>query len=344
MYKLPLHSITAFFAAVLLVERPQLAPSFCFAFIAWCLLAIMGWRRHIPDPWSRCKSFAELAEALIVGESSAPPDRIAPFENQELTKKMIEKWEKRIADDEEKSKKAEEEALKAKEEYEQELEELGDTDTDLSTKKGGVSIDPLKPLFYPLQQYLGLICKCLRFLKFVVYWEECYFAFWIVTGCFILAFVFLFVPWFWIIKWTSRIIVWMVFGPWLKLIDMFYLSKAKPVDRRESFKKQETARIKKKETATQAVLDARLKKENAQKLKAMKKYMFGKFITRIPILKQDRFRDVPLPESYAEPYKPDPIPLSELAMKEAGYRRTRLPGQQLVGDMIPHVSCYFGRR
>jgi len=52
--------------------------------------------------------------------------------------------------------------------------------------------------------------------------------------------------------------------------------------------------------------------------------MFGKYITNIPILKQDRYKDKPLPESYAVPYKPDPLPLADLAMKEAGYSRARL--------------------
>jgi hypothetical protein len=38
----PIHSLAAFLLAVFLVERPQLLPSFCFASIAWLLLATMG--------------------------------------------------------------------------------------------------------------------------------------------------------------------------------------------------------------------------------------------------------------------------------------------------------------
>mmetsp|Transcript_989 Transcript_989/g.1381 ORF Transcript_989/g.1381 Transcript_989/m.1381 type:complete len:142 (+) Transcript_989:482-907(+) len=66
--------------------------------------------------------------------------------------------------------------------------------------------------------------------------------------------------------------------------------------------------------------------------------MFGKHITNLPILKQDRYKDKSLPESYAVPYKPVPLPLADLAMKEAGYNRTRLAGQHLVGTMIPRVD------
>jgi hypothetical protein len=66
--------------------------------------------------------------------------------------------------------------------------------------------------------------------------------------------------------------------------------------------------------------------------------MFGKFAMRIPILKQDRYVDTPLAESSATPYKEKEFTLAELAMKEAGYNRTRVPGQTLVGDMIPLIS------
>jgi hypothetical protein len=38
------------------------------------------------------------------------------------------------------------------------------------------------------------------------------------------------------------------------------------------------------------------------------------------------------------PYEQKPLKLAELAMKEAGYHRTRIPGQQLKGVMIPTVS------
>lgn len=73
-------------------------------------------------------------------------------------------------------------------------------------------------------------------------------------------------------------------------------------------------------------------------MKKMKKYMYGKFSLKIPTIKEERFVDRPLPESSAVPYQKKAMSLAELAMQEAGYNRTRLPGQNLVGDMIPKVS------
>ena len=69
----------------------------------------------------------------------------------------------------------------------------------------------------------------------------------------------------------------------------------------------------------------------------MQKYMFGRFALRIPILKQDRYADMPLAESFATPYKEKDFSLAELAMQEAGYNKKRIPGQTLEGDMIPYV-------
>jgi hypothetical protein len=51
---LPVHSFNAFVVAVLLVENPEYFPSFCFAVIAWILIAVMGWKRNSADVWGRC--------------------------------------------------------------------------------------------------------------------------------------------------------------------------------------------------------------------------------------------------------------------------------------------------
>jgi hypothetical protein len=89
---------------------------------------------------------------------------------------------------------------------------------------------------------------------------------------------------------------------------------------------------------TMALMKTRVDHEDAVKLRAMKEYMFGKFVTRVPVLKEDRYRDLPLPESSAAPYQLSLQPLAELAMQDVGYRRKRLVGQHITGKMIPQVS------
>lgn len=56
----------------------------------------------------------------------------------------------------------------------------------------------------------------------------------------------------------------------------------------------------------------------------------------MPILKEERYRDLPLPGSNAQPYKAtNTRSLGQTAMIDAGYQKTRVPSQHLVGDMIP---------
>lgn len=227
------------------------------------------------------------------------------------------------------------------------MEEIGDTNVDISTKSGGrgVSIDPLKPILYPIQQYLGITCNIMRFIKNVIIWEESYFAALISLASIVLAVALAFVPWAFIFRWTSRIIVWTVFGPWMKAVDIFYVSKIKPLTEEEMEAQEHEAKLLRQERTRAAALEAKIAREDAKKLKDMKKYMFGKFITHVSVLKLDRFRDVPLPCSSATPCDQKSLPMSELAMKEAGKDRTRIPGQQLVGTMIPKVRvlhCSFG--
>ena len=336
---LPVHSFCAFLVAIGLVENPQYIPSFCFLTTAWILIAVMGWRRHSPDPWGKCYSYGEVASQLILGDSTTPPHRIKPFENFELTKASTEKFIKRIAEAEAQ---AERDYIRAQEEEAErlkELEEIGETDADISTKVGGgVSIDPVKAALHPVQLLVGMICRYLRFVRNVVVWEEAYFSFWVASGSIVLAVTCLFVPWFFIIKWSSRIIVWVLFGPWMKLADVYYFSTLKPETKEEREKRELLEKSARRSATTEAASKARVIREDKAKMKAMKKYMFGKFSMSVPIIKQDRYADRPLPESTATPYQEEPKTLAELAMEEAGYNRTRLPGQTLVGDMIPRVS------
>jgi hypothetical protein len=339
IFKLPIHSMNVFLVSIFLVEHPQLFPSFCFASLAWLLIAVMGWRRNSANVWTRCYSYSEIMRKLVLGSDLTPPDQIKPFENFDSAKMEMEQWIQRIEQAEKKAEKSYIEAQKAEEERLKELEEIGEADEDIATKVGGgISIDPVRAALYPIQLILGVVCRGVRVAKNIIIWEEAYLSFWVATGSLVLSIVCLFVPWFWLIKWTSRIIVWTLCGPWMRLVDIFVFSKEVLPESEEEKKMRENAeKIKRKLATTEAANQARQVRESTTKMKVMKKYMFGKFAMRVPVIKQDRYADIPLPESSATPYKEKELTLAELAMEEAGYNRTRVPGQTLVGDMIPTV-------
>jgi len=280
-----------------------------------------------------------MANALILGDSMTPPDHIEQYQNYEESQVYLEYWKKRVAESEERAQAAFQETEDARAEYEKEMNEIGKATTDISTKQSNMSMDPFKPLLFPIQQNLSLLLQRLRYIRFVIFWEECYFSFWVTTACFVLSFAFLFVPWIFLLRWATRIFVWLIFGPWMKLVDILYFSENEAPTEEQLLIKKKANIIKRKLATSVAVEEARIKREDAAKLKAMKTFMFGKYITKVPVLKQDRYRDSPLPESTAVPYVAKPKTLAELAMREAGYRRTRLPGQHLAGDMIPRVAA-----
>ena len=129
--------------------------------------------------------------------------------------------------------------------------------------------------------------------------------------------------------------VWTFFGPWMKLLDIYSHKIKDMIGDEDVWEQMQAVRSK------DAKSEMRIRKENAKKMKVMKEHMFGKFAVSIPVLKLDRYADIPLPESSAKPYKAKELTLAQLAMDEAGYKRTRIPGQNLVGEMIPQVSCRF---
>jgi hypothetical protein len=103
----------------------------------------------------------------------------------------------------------------------------------------------------------------------------------------------------------------------------------------ESNERLNKIKLERKKYLAEQLLQAQIVKENNTKLKDFKQYMFGKYITKVNIMKKDRFIDEPLSESSAVVYNPNVKSLGAIAMQEAGYHRVRVDGQQLVGEMIP---------
>ena len=265
------------------------------------------------------------------------PQLIDPNENGN-GKETENTWDKRIKEAEVRAKKRAEEYAREQEQYFRELEEIGDTNEDLDTQKTGrfsgflSTVDPARAYLFPLQQYLRIACIWLRVLTNVIVWEECYISFWIAVMSFILSAVVFFVPWGFLLQWTLRIIAWVAFGPWMKLVDKFYYS-------RQDTDEQKRERVNERQKRLdEQKLEAQIARERASKLRDFKQYMFGEHICRVNILKKDRYYDLPLPSSSATLYNPKSKSLGELAMQEAGYHRNRVNGQQLVGRMIPTVS------
>ena len=290
-FRLPLHSLVAFTWGVLVTNNYNRFPSFVVFAIAWLLLVSMEQHRQHPSPWHQCESYAALFRALIAEVASlclgdsAPrilarqTETIAANQNLEHIQLYLEE-QQRLKDT------AAEVKLKQATELEEEVKRheaemaVASADTVDTVKKGAVgfftSVNPLVPILHPVQNLLHTLCLKMRVVKSIVSWDENYFPFWIVTACLIVSVILFWIPWGWIMRWLIRIIVWVLLGPWMKIVDRYRFEQIEHMtpEEKEAYI-QARARNAHKNLQGQRLL-SRTMREDAVKLKSMMKYLFGK--------------------------------------------------------------------
>jgi hypothetical protein len=333
---LPLHSMFAFFIGVTVVEKPYLFPSITMGCMGWMMLATMQFRLKHPSRWRSCKNFFDLFWVLITGNRLGQPRPIRASENKEEAKAFDDFYTERI---EEVNNAAEERRMiqiKIQEELTKEMNEINDTG-----KQEAFSINPFRAQLFLLQGQLKTVCDFLLLVRNIFIWENVYCSFWLTLGSLSCAVVFLFIPWCFLLKWGARVVAWVLLGPWMKVVDTHYLRRENNHPQEGGKSELELVEEKLRKTAMLTIRDARIKKEDEVKLIEMKKYRFGKFMIRIPLLKVERCLDFPLIQSYSYPEDVEKPRSSERGVKESEEERVRVPGQHLVGHMIPHVMRHF---
>jgi hypothetical protein len=330
----PLNSLTIFLAAVLVVERPHLFPSVSFFTMGWLLIATKTFKQEYPNPWWRSTSFSEMF-LMLSGKASRSPETIAVGENSKEAEERDKYWEELIQTEEEIALKNRMEIAEEQQALERDLLEAKGNADDISTKVANITVDPffvVKPYIFPIQQTLLHICYTIRFIKNVLLWEESHYSFFFTLASFSLAALFLLLPWVFIFRWSARILVWGLLGPWMRFLD----PTTKLTSNEERFLQVAKSRMKRKMHRDTTLNQARILNENARKYRDFKMYFFGKFLTKVPIIQVDRYLDLPLSSSSAVPAKKKEMKLGELAIEEAADENYEV-GQQLVGKMIPKI-------
>eukprot|EP00934_Nitzschia_sp_Nitz4_P000987 Nitzschia sp. Nitz4//scaffold248_size28759//12858//16752//NITZ4_008109-RA/size28759-snap-gene-0.10-mRNA-1//-1//CDS//3329543992//987//frame0 len=328
-WKLPLHSMVSFGWGVALANNFDRFPAFLVFSIAWFLLATMEVSRSHPSKHDQPKSYLELL-SMFLFNSSVSPVEIESNENLDAIKAYNEERAKQ--------KKAREDVLNTiqmeQRKYEayinsesSKLEEEVDIMTQAQGGLTSMALAPFRGILLPIQHLLNNICVVLRVVKSVVIWRDSFAAFWIVSLSLIGSLLILFIPWTFLISWTFKIAVWVLLGPWMKLLDICYFRRStlmeeeqQKADLAEKFQERYTMLL-------DESFGRKLRKEAALKMKDFKKYMFGEFLMRVPVLKEERYYDDPLPSSYAT--RGDPTATKNVNIVERKY------GQLLRGDMIP---------
>jgi len=353
---LPIHSIVAFAWATILAWNLEHCISFLCFFVGWVFLAVLESQRRHPSPWRRPRSYAEHLNILLFHKSKfaalgRPPLRRTIHPNERLGEMEIfefQKAEQRAArqkrlgisssEREQYQKSPEEEERTTQQEVSSDgnnsqtscrsndssssrvMEELGSSNT---------IPDPSKVILFSIQNFFCKSCRLLRVCSSVILWRDSYLAFWITSLCFATSFVAFWIPWLWLIQWSFRLFVWPFFWPWMKLVDIFYFQERKnlctngenilPLSDTEILVDLLDRMMER--TEANAIL-----RENTLKYKDMKRYMFGKYSTRIPIFQEERFPFEPAVSSSSVPYNTNPRPVQITS---------RIHGQLLKGDMVP---------
>ena len=288
--KLPLHSIVAFTWGILVTQNYNRLISFLLFAFGWVLFATMEYRRQHPSPWHKCVSYAEMLGALLSGcccgcfgsYGTLGSETIAPNENLHAIQSYYEAVKERK---DMRTKQKEQAAQRAAEMEEEALKHDVDDSANMglsiamATKKSNTFIsamNPLRPILHPVQKILDFIVVKIRIAKSILLWEENYYPFWIVTGSFWASLLVFFIPWGWICRWVIRVVVWIVLGPWMKLLDWLYFVR---VDKLTPEEKKEIARQKLHDKYEQTLAEhliSQKRKEQVVKLKSMMKYLFGK--------------------------------------------------------------------
>ncbi|KAL7554718.1 hypothetical protein ACHAWF_018241 [Thalassiosira exigua] len=314
---LPLHSAAFYYFSVHVVENPRLLPSFVLFGFGWVMIANCLLRVSHPNPWHRGHRFYHYWCVLTRGKSPNATVDIRPMQGHKEARKHEMMWKQRIADDDEKYAKQVE--LDAK------IKTISD-EARIRTKaqaKGALA-DPISAMagakLLPYQQILSGYCNRVRYIRNVLNWTEESVSFYFTLVFFGAGFVALFIPWGFLFRWTTRIIVWVFLGPWMRIFDMLYPEESEAV--KSKAKKQAMKMFHEQHQA------AKILRENALKMKAFRVKLFGNFITRLPEFNLTRHEDVPLPESSAKPYRSD-----------EKIKCTRfVPSQDLTGTMIPKTG------
>jgi hypothetical protein len=333
---LPVHSFLAFLIGITLIERPHFIPSFWMGCFGWMMLAVMELQLGDPSPWSQFLPFRDLVWILVNGHPLKGPRTIREGENAEQALAYREYWTSKINKAEAEALKRQEETLKLQHELAQQMADVGDGNN-ISTQTKGFSVDPIKPYLFPIQLQLQWIVDILRVVRNVIVWEEFYYSFWLTAGSFALSVLFLFIPWRFFTRWITKILTWVLLGPWMKLADIYYFRLIENLDEEGKAERERRQLQTQKSSYDEIVRQARITKEQAVKIRDMKVYKFGKFIAWVPILKVDRYKDEPLTSSKAEIYDEN-LSMVERAMQEAGKDRIKVPGQHLEGTMIPKAA------
>ena len=276
-YKLPFHSMIAFTWAILLDLNFDRLPSFFCFMVAWILFATLEVQRRNPNPWKRPRTYLDLLTTLLFNTSFVQQsikeneniEEIMTFDERRtdvmnFRKETLEKMRKQNEQDEIKMQKEEKGLDKQAKNVE------------LSIGINKIFLAPFKDILVPVQKFLFKACMFSRLVKSVLLWRDGVAAFWVATFALVLSGALFFVPFTFLFRWTFRIVLIGFLGPWMKLVDIFFVENMDKLTYRQRKKRVEEQMKERYDYLYSESKIRRLIKQHRMKMREMEKYMYGK--------------------------------------------------------------------
>jgi hypothetical protein len=332
----PLNSILLFMASIIAVERPAMVPSMICLSIAYIMFNIGYCTSRHPSPWKRCKSpipFGKRRDVMYEEHEGHTKSLIL----QELNRKRLQRLRSLL------------QAISffyftLRKEY----AKLDYTYYLVPTEKFHLKLNMtvfIENYLSTLQQTLQTTCCYMRIIRNIVTWKSYNYSFVIMARFFVLGMALMFFPMISMFRWVCRIVVFTFLGPWMKIIDVYFIQPFYPTanDKRELSDYQDfivDTFYDVTKVMNKLKHKIRLAEEEGLKLKDMKEVRFGNFTEEVKVMDMERHASIPEPTSTARPFT------SDRSMQEHSYqyipmesdRAKRMCGQRLYGSMIPHTK------
>lgn len=277
-FKAPLHSVIAFTWGILVsIDFDRFVSFICFGF-AWVLFATLENQRNNPNPWKRPRTYIDLLGMLLFDKSLVRHkieeheniDEIMAFDEHradlmKFRKEAIEAM--RIQNEQDEAR-----LLKERKAIDKQAQ---DKHVNLSIAPSRLFLAPFQEILVPVQKILLKACVYLRYIKSIVLWRDSVVAFWVATFALSLSALLFYVPWTFLLRWTFRILVFVFLGPWMKLVDIFFVENHFNMTHEERKAKAKGEMQDHYDYLMTESKFKRLYKEQRIKTHDLEKYMFG---------------------------------------------------------------------
>lgn len=332
----PIHSMVLFGAAVLVFERPRFAAPILLYAIAWILLSMNYHASRHPYPWLRVKKSEEINMMALFGRSSGRPEKIEP-EQGVRDKVIMERLDKLKA---ERMSTLIKTLLYFQLSVYRIYSQTSITSVKMATdvQEGGWNF--LNARLHYLHMMLKYLCKYIRLFRNFINCKS-YSTDVFSMNCIMAATLWLIFPCNTILVWITRILLWGLLGPWMKLIDIYWVHSWFETKEELLKRAEEGTDLEPRVPNLNPLLESdmlrkmgrkgRIMAENSYKKKDMRDHMYGCYCEIVPKADSSRYPSVPSPQSTASP-------VPEHAVQQLEEIWYHVPGQLLDDSVVPDPS------